>query len=255
MHQAVMRMPEQRQFLRVDGPGRCGTCSWHTKTQGHHLECPGGVETLGTLVPADGPYHWDDEATVALIEAAQAAERERQQLDPSQPYMRNAHLLPPREEFSDVDRYVRVLKLFEQAPATQVIFYRFRPTLAQRRANANVLAQWEAAQGKTRTSHHDSSYIQTAFDDEIEAVRTAVDGDLNTTLNTAGYNLGQLVGAGALDYDTVERELTDAALANGYPAWRLKREDLPGRAIHDGMKHPRNLSNVGNGHAPSKARR
>jgi len=29
-------------FLRIEGPGRCRTCSWHVQTQGHHPECGGG---------------------------------------------------------------------------------------------------------------------------------------------------------------------------------------------------------------------
>ena len=69
-----------------------------------------------------------------------AAIREYALLHRNQPYMRNAHLLPPSEEFSSVDSYVKVLKLFERAPVTEVYFYRFLPTLAQRRANAEVSA-------------------------------------------------------------------------------------------------------------------
>ena len=54
--------------------------------------------------------------------------REYALLHRNQPYMRNAHLLPPSEEFSSVDSYVKVLKLFERAPVTEVYFYRFLPT-------------------------------------------------------------------------------------------------------------------------------
>lgn len=28
-------------FIRVEGLGRCGGCSWHIETQGHHPQCPG----------------------------------------------------------------------------------------------------------------------------------------------------------------------------------------------------------------------
>lgn len=30
-------------FIRVEAPGRCGTCSWHVATQRHHPQCPGGT--------------------------------------------------------------------------------------------------------------------------------------------------------------------------------------------------------------------
>lgn len=90
-----------------------------------------------------------------------------------------------------------------------------------------------------------SSHAQKALNNETEAVRTAVDGKLNDTLNIAGFNLGQLVGAGTLDFNLVCSELRQAAITNGYPAKRLKSEDLPERAVRDGMERPRDMSNVG----------
>jgi hypothetical protein len=88
---------------------------------------------------------------LALKESDRAAEL----LDASHSYMRHAHLLPPRQEFATVDEYVRLLKRFERAPATQVSFYRFLPTMAQRRANADVLARWEASQRRPRGRPND----------------------------------------------------------------------------------------------------
>jgi hypothetical protein len=117
-------------------------------------------------------------------------------------------------------------------------------------ANAKEAARERSIQrpprphGATKTIGVDS-YVQKALDDEIEAVATAPDGALNTALNTAGFNLGQIVATGALDFNTVCRELTHAARGNGYPAKRLRSEGLPERAVHDGMEHPRDLSEVG----------
>jgi putative transposase len=54
-----------------------------------------------------------------------------------------------------VDEYVRLLKRFERVPAAQVSFYRISPTMAQRRANANVLTRWEAAQRKPKPGDGD----------------------------------------------------------------------------------------------------
>lgn len=60
-------------------------------------------------------------------------------------------------------------------------------------------------------------YAQAALDGELERVRTAQEGTRNHTLNTAAFNLGQLVAAGELDAATVTRELTLAATMIGLP--------------------------------------
>lgn len=56
-----------------------------------------------------------------------------------------------------------------------------------------------------------SSYVRTALHRESERVRTAEEGGRTHALNKAGYHLGQLIAAGALDEDTAERELLEAA--------------------------------------------
>lgn len=56
-----------------------------------------------------------------------------------------------------------------------------------------------------------SAWVSAALDRECHAVRTAPRGRHNSTLNAAAYALGQLVGAGALDYDHAHHELTSAA--------------------------------------------
>lgn len=52
-----------------------------------------------------------------------------------------------------------------------------------------------------------------ALDAELAAVRTAPAGSRNHTLNRAAFKLGQLVGAGKLSRDEVEKALEDAAQA------------------------------------------
>jgi hypothetical protein len=157
-------------------------------------------------------------------------------------YMRNAHLLPAREEFATWRWYVRVLKLFERAP-TKLPMHRFLPTIEQRWANAETLMNWKLrCDARRRERYRNSTYdpaAAQALRNEIELVATALDGELNTLLNIAGFNLGQLVAAGRLEFDVVARELTQAALDNLYPMARMRRERLPERAIEDGMRHPR----------------
>ncbi|HET6441475.1 MAG TPA: bifunctional DNA primase/polymerase [Phycisphaerae bacterium] len=64
---------------------------------------------------------------------------------------------------------------------------------------------------------HMDVYTQTALQSEVSAVRAAGEGARNDTLNTAAFNLGQLVGGGSLDRRTVEIELTAAAMTVGLP--------------------------------------
>lgn len=87
---------------------------------------------------------------IERLDELDAEKQEREQLDPKHSYMRGAHLLPPRDEYPDLDRYVNTLKQLERAPATQLILYRFFPTLRQRHANAEALRKWVTAQRESR---------------------------------------------------------------------------------------------------------
>ena len=58
-------------------------------------------------------------------------------------------------------------------------------------------------------------YAMTALHREVHAVRTAADGMRNDTLNRAAFNLGQLVGGGALSEGEVVEQLTAAAKIAG----------------------------------------
>lgn len=52
------------------------------------------------------------------------------------------------------------------------------------------------------------SYAQKAMESELNILGSACNGTRNDTLNTAAFNLGQFVGAGALDESFVKNELT-----------------------------------------------
>lgn len=134
---------------------------------------------------------WSDEKIAALNEC--------KLLSPHHGYMRNAHLLPPRDEFETLGWYVAVLKLFERAPAS-LPMYRFMPTLAQRRHNAETLMKWEAQQrhshasvrGDTGTDRRLTGWLENAFLNVIEDVRATPGGERNTRLHWAARRLAEL---------------------------------------------------------------
>lgn len=88
-------------------------------------------------------------------------------------------------------------------------------------------------------------YSEAALKLEYSNVAGADEGTRNHNLNVAGFNLGQLVAAGELDYGLVVRELTSAALQAGLTERELKRTDLPQRAVRKGMGSPRDMSDKG----------
>ena len=60
-----------------------------------------------------------------------------------------------------------------------------------------------------------SAWARTALLGEAHRVRTAPMGQRNHTLNRAAFSLGQIVGTGVLAEDTVERVLSESAVAAG----------------------------------------
>ena len=96
------------------------------------------------------------------------------------------------------------------------------------------------------TSARDAYAIK-ALDDECQTVALAVDGEQNKTLNTSAFNVGQLVGAGALDRPEVERRLLEAAAGyiqkDGEHAARATIRS----GLDAGQNQPRDLSHVGSG--------
>lgn len=60
-----------------------------------------------------------------------------------------------------------------------------------------------------------SAYAEKALDNELSILRRSQEGTRNDTLNKAAFNLGQLVGAGALDEGHVKSHLRASARAIG----------------------------------------
>jgi hypothetical protein len=81
-----------------------------------------------------------------------------------------------------------------------------------------------------------TSYARRALDAEAARVRAAVEGTRNPTLNRAAFNLGQLVGAGALADDVVVAALLDASALPESEALRTIASGL-----HAGKASPRRV--------------
>ena len=95
----------------------------------------------------------------------------------------------------------------------------------------------------TATSARDA-YATKALDDECQAVAMAPDGEQNETLNTAAFNLGQLVGAGVLDRSEVERRLLDAAAGYVQKDGEAQARKTIQSGLNAGQNQPRDLSHL-----------
>ncbi len=95
----------------------------------------------------------------------------------------------------------------------------------------------------TVTSARDA-YATKALDDECQAVALAPDGEQNDTLNTAAFNLGQLVSAGALNLSEVERRLLDAAAGYVRKDGEAKARATIQSGLNAGQNQPRDLSHL-----------
>ena len=108
----------------------------------------------------------------------------------------------------------------------------------------------------TVTSARDA-YATKALDDECQAVALAPDGEQNETLNTAAFNLGQLVGASVLDRSEVERRLLEAAAGYVHKDGEAQARATIRSGLNAGQNQPRDLSHLdanGNGrHDPGKS--
>lgn len=93
------------------------------------------------------------------------------------------------------------------------------------------------SRGPIRLSHAISAWARAALDDEANRVRTASEGTRNSTLNRAAFCLGQIIGAGHLDAETVEQILIDNALAAGLGARESRTTVRSG--LRAGMISPR----------------
>jgi hypothetical protein len=211
-------------FLRVEGPGRCSTCSWHVKTQGHHHECPGGVETPNVTPPTDFDF-------VAEIQAMKAAEREAELTDPAQPHVAHAHLLPPRPDFDTLDWYMRVLHMFERCwadKANRDMFATSDPDSGERRANAKRLMQWSDTQRDSRDTDGDHAYALSALRREADQLARTSSGR-NPKTNSVAYSMGAFVNMGWLTRGEVADELLHAGRAasplgnHPFPDWEIRK--------------------------------
>ncbi len=83
-------------------------------------------------------------------------------------------------------------------------------------------------------------YAERALDHECNALRESGEGGRNHRLNTAAFNLGTLVGAGALTGDEVRLALGAAALDAGLDVDETKKTIASG--LKTGSSRPRDLS-------------
>jgi hypothetical protein len=80
---------------------------------------------------------------------------------------------------------------------------------------ARCLPPEPAPTGRAEPPAHLDAWARAALDAETAAVRAAVEGTRNHTLNRAAFALGQLVGSGTLEEADVVDQLADAAAAAG----------------------------------------
>lgn len=82
-------------------------------------------------------------------------------------------------------------------------------------------------------------YIQAAFQNELIAVRSAIEGTRNQQLNDSAFALGQLVAAGALYRSDVESALEQAAKQAGLSESEIRATIRSG--LNAGAKQPRQI--------------
>lgn len=81
------------------------------------------------------------------------------------------------------------------------------------------------------------AYTRKVVQDECDAIAYAPDGDQNNAINTAAFNLGTLVGAGALSEGEARQHLLAAARAGNHPEGRAAGAVASG--LGAGMAQPR----------------
>ncbi|WIG18393.1 bifunctional DNA primase/polymerase [Kocuria rosea] len=87
------------------------------------------------------------------------------------------------------------------------------------------------------SSARGTAYARKAFESEIGRLATAAEGTRNHTLNACAFNLGQLVGAGALDAAEVASTLLRVAVQVGLGEREAERTIASG--LSSGMQEPR----------------
>ena len=80
-------------------------------------------------------------------------------------------------------------------------------------------------------------YTAKVLQDEYDAIVSAAEGNQNNTINQSAFNLGTLVGAGALSEHEAEQLLVDAARAGNHPEGRAAATIASG--LQAGIAQPR----------------
>jgi len=108
---------------------------------------------------------------------------------------------------------------------------------------AELLKPRERQQGNVRairpTGDADQRHALAALEDEAQIVRVAPEGTRNHTLNTAAYNLGQLVANGSITESEVVEQLTASAQAANLPDHEIERTISSG--LKAGLLNPRTM--------------
>jgi hypothetical protein len=176
------------------------------------------------IVPAEGNTDNAKPDFVDQLLAIKESQRRRELLDVSHDYMRNAHLLPPYQEFDTVDRYVYVLKRFEQAIRHADGFYQFNPTTAQLWLNGKRLLEWEASQRRPRGRPNDDDRRKRALGllnwriytgrnigkHYAPALWNVSEGERDVQARDAMRYLAPLVNDGSLTRDELHNAIIDA---------------------------------------------
>lgn len=145
---------------------------------------------------------------------------EAEALNPNKPYMRHAHLLPLRDEFSDLDEYVTLLKHFATLwnEGVRDEFTWPDPSHRERRGNARAAKRlWE----KRRFFHNDErgDAVNSLIGRANWLAGLAPDSHMrNVGLNWAAYHSREDIAAGYITKDEVVKLLIDACKVNGL--WR-----------------------------------
>ncbi|MEH0578959.1 hypothetical protein QBA54_31820 [Streptomyces sp. B21-108] len=100
-------------------------------------------------------------------------------------------------------------------------------------------AQTRSTGSYTVQSERLDAYTRKALQDECDLIVSAPDGDQNNTINRAAFNVGTLVGAGALSEGEAREALLSAARAGNHPEGRARPSIDSGlRAGAGSPRHP-----------------
>ncbi len=101
------------------------------------------------------------------------------------------------------------------------------------------MARTTSASKTNSAQNEGTAYAEAALRGELEKLQSTVEGDRNNQLNKCAFALGQFIGAGLLDRNRVEAELTRVALAIGLNEREIQASIRSG--IEAGMREPRQV--------------